>query len=82
MVASKRTRLCLRGRECVRASTPRLRGRGSTWVLARGDPQTRGRGFYRVRGVNADAGGCPEDVRGRPNKKDIQTVIFIQKRLL
>jgi hypothetical protein len=35
----------------------------------------RGCGFYRVRGVNADAGG-------RLDEKNVQMVIFIQKRLL
>jgi hypothetical protein len=32
--------------------------------------------------VNADAGGHPDDVHGRPDEKDIRTDIFIQKRPL
>jgi hypothetical protein len=34
-----------------------------------------GRGFYRVHGVTADAGG-------RPDEKDVRMVIFIQNRPL
>jgi hypothetical protein len=35
-----------------------------------------------VRGVNVDAGGRPNDVRGCLDEKDVRTVIFIQKRPL
>jgi hypothetical protein len=33
-------------------------------------------------GINADAGGRPDDVRGRLDEKDVRTVIFIQNRPL
>jgi hypothetical protein len=39
-------------------------------------------GGKRGRGVNADAGGRPDDVRGRPDETDVRTVIFTVGRPL
>jgi hypothetical protein len=55
--------------------------RMSTHVRANAIFTVRTRFLPRLR-VNADARGCPDDVRGRPDEKDIRTDIFIQKRPL
>jgi hypothetical protein len=66
--ASARTLGCVRADALVSART-------HTSVRADARLRLRGRGFYRVRGVNADA-------RGRPDEKDVWTVIFLQFRPL
>jgi hypothetical protein len=52
-------------------------------------PSVRANGFLPrlrtakpVRGVNADAGERPDDIRRHPDGKDVRMVIFIQKRPL
>jgi hypothetical protein len=67
------------------ATGPRGRGHASARVRGHGPARTRfllrPRVIPRPR-VTADVGGRPDDVRGRPDEKDVRTEIFIQKRPL